>query len=361
MRLRALILRILQQILRDKRTMVLILIAPILILALVNFILKAEDTSYNIGVVNAEEAFVEELADNEEYDITVTEVEEVDLEQLVFDGDLNGGIIFREDKPVVYVSGVDETVASKVEMFIKSAEAAVRKSELEDKLEEMKEASHGKMDITYEEPEFVVTYVAGEADSTLFDKFGTQLIGIILFFFVFLIAGINFLGERTSGTLEKLLSTPIRRWEVVLGYLIGYSGIAVLQSLFLIIFSVYVLGLRGAGSFGLVILITLITSINALSFGILLSTLANSEFQMMQFIPIVILPQIFLCGLFRVSGVWSNLSYIMPLNYTSHALMEVMVKGNGMKAVWMDLALLVCMSILIVFANVKLLKKQRSI
>lgn len=232
---------------------------------------------------------------------------------------------------------------------------------MEESLDELQTKLPAQLDLSYDESEFKLNYVAGKADGTLFDKFGTQLIGIIIFFFVFLIAGINFLGERTSGTLERLLSTPIRRWEIVLGYLIGYSVLAILQSILLILFSVYVLKLEVAGNLLLVILISLVTAINALSFGILLSTLANSEFQMIQFIPIVILPQIFLCGLFRVSGFVKNFSYIMPLNYSSHALMEVMIKGNGISSILFDLILLISMSILIVLANIFLLKKQRSI
>ena len=125
-----------------------------------------------------------------------------------------------------------------------------------------------------------------------------------MFFFVFLIAGINFLTERKTGTLEKMLSMPIKRREIVAGYMIGFSVLALVQTTTITLFVIYVLGLHVEGSIGYVFLISLLTAITALSLGILLSNLANSEFQMVQFIPLVIIPQIFLCGLFRLSSGW---------------------------------------------------------
>ena len=183
----------------------------------------------------------------------------------------------------------------------------------------------------------------------------------MVFFFVFLIAGINFLNERTSGTMEKLLSTPIRRSEIVGGYVIGFGIMAILQSVLITLFVVYVLGLSVQGNILLVLLVTLLTAINALCLGILLSTIANSEFQMVQFIPIVILPQIFLAGLFRLSGVWEKIGYVAPLHYTSHAMTSIMINGNGISAIWVDLLVLTGLSVFFIWVNVLLLKKQRSI
>lgn len=355
MRIRALIIRIIKQILHDKRTIALILFAPIIILTLVYFILNAQDNTYTIGVVNADKEFVSELKSDKDNNITIKKVNSGKMKDDVKQGKLDGGVIFEGDKATIYLSGADQSIASKVEMLIKSTDASIKKEHLKKSLAALNKS------VTYEESDFSINYVTGKSDGTLFDKFGTQLIGIIVYFFVFLIAGINFLGERTSGTLEKLLSTPIRRGEIVFGYVIGFSVLAILQSVLLTIFTVYGLGLNVAGNLLLVILISLLTAINALAFGILLSTVANSEFQMMQFIPIVIVPQIFLCGLFRVGGVWSNLGYIMPLHYSSHALIEVMLKGNEFSAIIVDLSVLFGMSVLFIIINIRLLKKQRRI
>ncbi len=75
-----------------------------------------------------------------------------------------------------------------------------------------------------------VKYVFGASDLSTFDNFGSLLIGFIVFFFTFLISGISFLQERTTGTLEKLLSTPIKRWEIVTGYVLGFGVVSFIHA-----------------------------------------------------------------------------------------------------------------------------------
>jgi ABC-2 type transport system permease protein len=187
------------------------------------------------------------------------------------------------------------------------------------------------------------------------------LIGILVFFFVFIVAGISFLQERTSGTLEKLLSTPIRRWEIVAGYTLGYGAVTVLQSILVSLFVVYVLGVILVGSLWLVLLVTLLAAISALTLGILLSTAANNEFQMMQFIPVVITHQIFLSGLFELSPFWTGVGKLTPVYYVAHALNEVMIRGSGFSVIWIDLLALTGYCALFMAINVLLLRKHRAI
>jgi len=161
--------------------------------------------------------------------------------------------------------------------------------------------------------------------------------------------------------LEKLLSTPIRRIEIVLGYILGFGILAILQSLIFTLFVVHVLNLEVMGSIYLVILITLLTAITALTLGMMLSTLANSEFQMVQFIPIVILPQIFLCGIFKLSGGWDIAGHFMPLYYTTEALNEVILKGRTISYIADDILVLLVLSGIFITINTLLLKFKRSL
>jgi len=183
----------------------------------------------------------------------------------------------------------------------------------------------------------------------------------MIFFFVFLVAGISFLQERTTGTLEKLLSTPIRRWEIVTGYVLGFGVITVLQSVLISLYVVYVLGVMMVGSLFLVLVITFCTAMLALTLGILLSTAANNEFQMIQFVPVVIVPQVFFSGLFDLSPVWEAVGRIMPLHYVADALNQVMIKGNGLPEIYLDLLVMIGLSLLFMFANTLLLKRYRRI
>lgn len=356
--------RIMKQIIHDKRTMALILLAPILVLGIVYFILLSESTTYTIGCVGVESELREQLKENEDNEISIENLDENEIENRLLDDSINAVLEKTDDNHYkIYLSGVDASVAVKMEGIIKSAKSELEKDKLEENISDLNKniKKIGQEEIKLNDVEFETEYVVGNKDGTLFDKFGTQLVGIIIFFFVFLIAGINFLGERNSGTLEKLLSTPVRRSEIIMGYILGFGVLALLQSVLITAFSVYVLGLSVEGNIAFVMLITLLTAINALAFGILLSTITNSEFQMMQFIPIVILPQIFLCGLFRVNGIWGKLGYIMPVHYSVHALTEVMLKGSGFAEIAVDVLVLSALSVFFIFVNIILLKKQRRI
>src|SRR5699024_8581580 len=119
----------------------------------------------------------------------------------------------------------------------------------------------------------------------------------------FLISGIGLLKERTSGTLERLLSSPIKRSHIIYGYIMGYGIFSVIQTFVVVIYAIYVLNIAVVGSIRLVLHATVLTAIVALIFGILLSTLASTKFQMIQFIPLVILNQVIYSGLILLSSI----------------------------------------------------------
>jgi ABC-2 type transport system permease protein len=106
-----------------------------------------------------------------------------------------------------------------------------------------------------------------------FDKVGASFLGIIVYFFVFLVAGINLLDERISGMLERLLVTPIRRSHIVIGYFFGFGAVTVVQSLLLSLFYIYVLDITMMGEYWLVLVIVLLAAFNALTLGMLVRSL----------------------------------------------------------------------------------------
>ncbi|HPR23693.1 MAG TPA: ABC transporter permease [Bacillota bacterium] len=356
MRIKAVALRILNQIRHDKRTVGIIVVAPLLILTIVYFILDSGDSGYDIGIIKAPDHFVETLEDNEDVDVKVSYYDSALAEKAIKDGEITAAIYIPDNENdladytdiEVLIDGTDASKASRIKALITVAAAEAIKKDI-------------PVPVSFAEPEIETDYIYGSDDWSLFDNYGAPMIGIIIFFLVFLIAGINFLGERTSGTLQKLLSTPIRRGEIITGYALGFSVLAVLQSSIVTFFVIYVLKMPLEGSIWLVLIVNLVTAMCALTLGMLLSTLANSEFQMVQFIPLVILPQIFLCGLFELSGGWEIAGYFMPLYYTTDALTEVMLHGNGLSEIYIDLIILVSLSTVFMAANSLLLKKQRSV
>ena len=215
-----------------------------------------------------------------------------------------------------------------------------------------------------QQPAINEQYLYGEADSDYFTTISPVLLGFFVFFLVFLISGMALLRERTTGTLDKLLAAPVRRWEIIAGYLLGYGFFALIQTVLLVEFVVHVLHVTVAGSLALVMVITFLSALLALSFGVLLSTFAASEFQMVQFIPVVIIPQIFFSGIIEVGTLAEWLQFLakfMPLYYIGNALQSVMIKAGTLGDIRNDLAAIVLFIGIFTILNILGLKRYRRI
>ena len=166
---------------------------------------------------------------------------------------------------------------------------------------------------------------------TLLDYLAPVLIAFFAFFFIFLLSAVSFLRERTSGTLERLMATPLRRSELVVGYLAGFSVFALLQALVIVAFTVFVLRVQYRGNLATIFLVEAVMVVGAVSLGLLVSAAARNELQAVQFVPIVLLPQVFLSGLLipvsQLPDYLRPVSAILPLTYANEALKGVMIKG----------------------------------
>ncbi|MFP7482462.1 ABC transporter permease, partial [Weissella paramesenteroides] len=121
-------------------------------------------------------------------------------------------------------------------------------------------------------------YIYGDKDTNFFDTFLPVMMGFVVFFFVFLISGIALLRERTTGTLKRLLATPVKRGEIITGYLSGYGIFALIQTLLIVFYSTYVFDIQILGSIWNVLLINVLMAMAALTMGLFISTFAASEF-----------------------------------------------------------------------------------
>jgi ABC-2 type transport system permease protein len=179
-----------------------------------------------------------------------------------------------------------------------------------------------------------IFYLHGGSGLDTLDYFGPAFIGVIVFFLVFVVTSVAFLRERSQGTLERLMASPLRRGEIVLGYMLGFGLVALVQSLLVLLFALYALRLHNEGNVLLVFLIEGLLAIGAVNLGIFLSMFARTEFQAVQFIPIVLVPQVLLSGiLFPIASEPRPLQYVsnvLPLTYAVYALRDVMLKGAGL-------------------------------
>ena len=160
-----------------------------------------------------------------------------------------------------------------------------------------------------------------------FDRVGLQLLGIFPFVTMFLVTSVAMLRERTSGTLERLLTTPLAKLDLLLGYAIAFGVAALVQATLASALALGVLGLDAGGSVALVILLAVADAVLGMALGLLVSAFARSEFQAVQFLPAFVLPQILLCGLIapreEMSGALEALSAALPMTYAVDAMSEL--------------------------------------
>lgn len=384
MRIRALIVRIIRQFIHDKRTMALLIVAPLLVLSMMYLVFNGDAYQPKIGTVQIPNALSDQLSSGD------AEVIAFDTEAMaqsaLADQEIDALIRLVQGVPHIVLEGSDPSKNRAVMLLIQKTlqgqGAPVASSETPPAPDQggnsavdpgsaaatsPNSASAGLEGAAQQLPKSqapVFEYLHGGADMSSFDSLSPVLIGLFAFFFVFLIAGVSFLRERTSGTLERLLATPLRRWEIVVGYMAGFGIFTSLQAVLIAGFTVYALGSLMVGSFGYVLLIMLLLSLAALSFGTLLSAFANSEFQMIQFIPLVIVPQVFFSGLFDLESIspWLRwITHITPLKYGADALRGIMIRGEGWSGIALDVYVLAGLSIAFMLANVLALRKHRKI
>lgn len=342
MRIIALTKRILQQLIRDKRTLGLLIFAPILVLTMLHLVFSGDDYVPKVGLTEIPEAIVEQI-DGKDAEVTMYN-NETEAQQAVHSREIDGYVLFESGSPAIFLEGSDPSVNSATIRWVQSTFSTLQQG--------------GNA------TEFEIDYLHGSTDMGTFDYFGPVLLGFFVFFFVFIIAGVSFIRERTTGTLERLLSTPVRKWEIVMGYVFGFGIFTIIQSTIIAWYAIYVLDMLMVGSFVYVLLITLLLALTALTLGILISTFANNELQMIQFIPIVVIPQIFFSGLFNLETISDWLSWIgpyTPLYYAADALREVMVRGHGWDEIYFDLVIMFCFSLLFMILNSLALRKYRKI
>jgi ABC-2 type transport system permease protein len=186
----------------------------------------------------------------------------------------------------------------------------------------------------------------------------------LIFFLVYVVTSVSFLRERSLGTLERLMASPLRRTEIVVGYMLGFTLVALVQAAIILGFGLGIVGLYNAGSVVLLYGIEVLLAQAAVNLGIFLSTFARTEFQAVQFIPLVIVPQLLLSGLLvPVSSEpeWLQwISNVLPLTYAVDALRDVMLRGADLasSSVQLDLAVLGGFCVLVVLAAAATLRRE---
>lgn len=333
-RILSLVTRILRSVRRDRRTVALLVIAPIFTLWLLTEALSGGAAIDVIVVDDDGSPFSREIQ---------RELDRLDDAEIDHAPNLETGIARMMDNDadaVVHIGqGADEDrrVGVIVNNALKGAPQAVR--------DELVPA------LTAQQAQPVIrpaVYDSFEVE----DHLAPPLTAALVFSLTYMLTGVSFLRERVQGTIERLFSTPLRRYEFVIGYSIAFSVLAFIQAVAILAATIYLLGVEPRGSIALVLLALVLGALVALGMGLLLSTFAENEFQIQQFAPIVIVPQIVLGGVLvpvsSLPGWLQPVTLVMPLRYMVDALHDIVLLGAGFTDVLVPLSALVGFTVLAV-------------
>lgn len=189
-----------------------------------------------------------------------------------------------------------------------------------------------------------ILYYAFEDSSLIFDGIAPILLGILPFTLMFIITSVAVLRERTSGALERLLTLPISRLDILLGYGIAFALLALLQAAIASYVIIGLLGVEVAGSIASLLIVAVMAGVLGMSLGLFFSSFARNEFQAVQFMPAFVLPQFLTCGLFvpreQMALLLQYFSDVMPITYVVKAMKEVQVNPSWSHELSLDLLII---------------------
>lgn len=357
--------RIIRQILRDRRTLALIFIVPLLIMTIFNLVLNSTSSTLTIAIVRPTGTGSEQvntLLNNllpasdklKTIDISANQVDNT-----LMNGDADAALIFPDNFMQQVRTGQNPTVTIKLEGSDPTI-ASTLKSQLQGLTKQLGIALSATLHssavslpnapspFTTATPE----YLYGGADYTTTDSLAPAFIGLFSFFFVFLLTSVAFLRERSQGTIERIIISPLTRTELVLGYVFGFTIFALIQSLVILLFVIYGLHIHYNGNLALIFLVTILLAIGSVNLGIFLSTFAHNEFQIIQFIPLVFGLQILLSGILwplkQLPNFLQPISYLLPLTYANDALRAVMLKHADISTIATDIFALLFFAVLMI-------------
>jgi ABC-2 type transport system permease protein len=266
--------RIIRQIFHDKRSLAMMIIMPLILISLLYLVLGKSDYVPKVALDGLPDTYVEALKDDTSLEIVDFQTDK-SAEQFVREGLASAVISFGADGIEVVMFESDSVKTKAITGALKDASASINPEA---------------------QTNFVFLY--GDPEASIFDSLGFLLLAFISFFIVFLFSGISFVRERSTDTVERLMHTPVRVASVVGGYIIGFSFFALIQSTLLVLYAIFVLNLTFAGPWWVALIIMLFLAVLAVVIGIFVSALSRNEFQVMQFIPVIVIPQCFLPVLF---------------------------------------------------------------
>jgi ABC-2 type transport system permease protein len=365
--------RVFRGLKHDRRTIALILFAPLLAMFVFGIAFSGDVKDVKVIVVDSDEGMVTDAGltvslservianiDKETLNIQYLDSEAEAIEQ-VGNGKAWAAIVFpphftRDVMAKLQGSSFegDTSVLIRADKSNVNVATAVTKSVAEAITETM--ADFGK-----EAPVSIADSPVYGENAEFIDFFVPGIVAFAIFLMTTLLTLLSFVGERTSGTLDRLLVSPTRRSEIVIGYATAFSVVGMIQAAILLTVGTLVFKITIVGNPFIAFLVIALLAIVSVSLGILLSSAAKREAQAVQFIPLINLPCFLLAGIFwpveAIPSFIRPLSYIIPPTYAVEALRSVLLRGWGLGEIWLDIVVLLAFAAVFLAVSVRSLAR----
>ena len=359
----------------DRRSLALIIIAPIFVMCVFGLAFGGEVKNVKVVVVDVDQgaaaapgggtvSLSEKIVANLDTEILKVEYagDRDTALAMVENGDAYAAIIFPEDFTASALEQVKGTAGSpaSIELLLDKSNINVANTITRT----LNEAMLATMDQAGVQPPVRVDTVAVFGENAKFmDFFVPGIMAFAVYMITTLLTLVTFVGERTSGTLQRMLATTLNERDIVMGYATAFSIIGIGQAILLLLVGILVFHITVIGNVMLAFLVIALLAIVSQALGILLSSTAKREAQAIQVLPFVVLPAFLLAGIFwpiEAIPAWLRpLSYIVPPTYAVDASRAVMLKGYGIEKIWFDIAALVAMAAFFLFLAVWSLRVRK--
>ncbi len=369
--------RLFREMKNDKRTIAMIFIAPIFAMFVfglafsgevhdVKLIIVTEDEGYIYPGTNITISISKNIVSN--LDTEVLDIKHMDdlndAKSEVKDGKAYGVLYFPNNfsnDVLIKISNNSYSGNTTMNLFLDKSNinvaSEVSKS-VSDALMNTIEDSGSELPINLETDKAIF----GQ-DAEFIDFFVPGIMAFVVYLLTTLLTLITFVSERGTGTLDRLLTTPIKESEIIGGYAIAFSIMGTIQAAFLLTIGIIIFDIMIVGNVLLAFAVIAILAISCQGLGILLSSLARREAQAVQFLPFIILPVFLLSGIFwpieAIPSWLRPVSYLVPPTYAVNACRGVFLKGWGIDMIWQDILALIGFAVLFIFLAILSLKKRR--
>lgn len=368
MRFLAVTKRIFREMKNDRRTPALIFVAPIFAMVTFGLAFSGDVRNVDVVLVNNDEGFT--LPTGNEFVLSDGIISHLDVDTMRIDyvsstedavsavenGEAYAAIIFPKDFTRKVAM---EEKGTKIQIMIDKSNINVANAIIQ----AVNTAILDIMDEMETEPPLAldVTEVYGEG-AEFIDFFVPGMMAFVIYLLTSLLALVSFVSERTIGTLDRVLASPLREHEIVLGYAAAFGIIGTVQTAILLIAAIVLFDITIVGNVVLAFAIIVLLAIVCVSLSILVSSITKTEAQAIQFLPFIVLPAFLLTGLFspiEAIPMWMRpLSYFVPLTYAVDACRSILLRAWGFERIWMDFAALIVFAIVFLTMAVYSLRRR---